>query len=108
MILYILQTIVFQLLFLAIYELLLKKETFFQWNRAYLCLTPLLALVLPFIKIPALQTAIPQNVLVVLPEITLGTTTVTIQNAIATASPTLSLFEIILLVGIVISTLLFF
>jgi len=107
MILYIIQIIVFQLLFLAIYELLLKKETFFQWNRAYLCLTPFVALVLPFIKIPALQTAIPQNILVALPEINIGSSTATGQNTIATTSSSVSLFEIILLIGIALSVILF-
>lgn len=103
---YLIQTIAFQLLFLILYELLLKKETFFQWNRAYLCFTPLLALILPFIKIPALQTAIPQNFVVALPEITIGNTTAT-QNTIAATNPSFALFEIILLTGIALSTMLF-
>ena len=106
MTLYIIQTLIFQLLFLVIYEFLLKKETFFQWNRAYLCLTPILALVLPFIKIPAFQTVIPQNFTVALPEITIGNTTAT-QNTIAASNPLFALFEIILLTGIAISTILF-
>lgn len=106
MTLYIIQTLIFQLLFLVIYEFLLKKETFFQWNRAYLCLTPILTLVLPFIKIPAFQTVIPQNFTVALPEITIGNTTAT-QNTIAASNPLFALFEIILLTGIAISTILF-
>ncbi|MBA3987157.1 MAG: energy transducer TonB [Flavobacteriales bacterium] len=107
MILYLLQTVAFQLLFLIVYELLLKKETFFQWNRIYLCFTPLLALILPFIKIPALQKAIPQNFVVSLPEIIIRKTTTATQNTIATSNPPFALFEIILLAGIAISTLLF-
>ncbi|WP_339610996.1 M56 family metallopeptidase [uncultured Planktosalinus sp.] len=96
------------MLFLIVYELLLKKETFFQWNRFYLCLTPLLALIFPFIKIPALQTIIPQNFAVVLPEIILGPTSVTAQNNLATKAFETSVFEIILLSGIILSTVLFF
>ena len=69
---YILQTIAFQLLFLLVYELFLKKETFFTYNRAYLLLTPVLALLLPLLKIPALQAAIPAETFVVLPEVFIG------------------------------------
>ncbi len=107
MITYLIQTIVFQLLFLVIYDLILKRETFFQWNRAYLCLTPLLALILPFIKIPALQAAIPQNFIVNLPEVTIGNTTTATQDTILASGASLSLFEIIILAGITVSTVLF-
>lgn len=48
---YLLQTIIFQVLFLVLYDLFHKKDTFFTWNRIYLIITPLLSLVLPFIKI---------------------------------------------------------
>jgi bla regulator protein BlaR1 len=51
---YILQTIAFQLFFLIIYDAFLKKETFFNWNRAYLLVTALLSIALPFIKIQSL------------------------------------------------------
>lgn len=47
MIRYILECMVFQLLFLIIYDLFLKRETFFQWNRAYLLGTFALSLLLP-------------------------------------------------------------
>ncbi|MHA6278684.1 M56 family metallopeptidase [Salinimicrobium sp. CAU 1759] len=69
---YILETIAFQLIFLLVYELFLKKETFFTYNRAYLLLTPVLALLLPLLKIPALQAAIPAETFVTLPEVFLG------------------------------------
>lgn len=48
---YLLQILIFQLLFLVIYDLFHKKETFFNWNRLYLIITPFLSLVLPFIKL---------------------------------------------------------
>lgn len=67
MITYILESIAFQLVFLLTYDLFLKNETFFQWNRVYLLGTFALSLVLPWIKIEALQTTMPQE---------LGTTTV--------------------------------
>ena len=61
MITYILETLVFQLVFLLTYDLFLKKETFFQWNRAYLLATYAFSLILPWIKIEALKTSIPEE-----------------------------------------------
>jgi len=59
MITYILESLAFQLVFLLAYDLFLKKETFFQWNRAYLLGTFALSLILPWVKIEALQTSMP-------------------------------------------------
>ncbi len=67
MITYILESLAFQLVFLLTYDLFLKKETFFQWNRVYLLGTFVLSLILPWVKIEALKTTMPQE---------LGTTTV--------------------------------
>ncbi|WP_047420406.1 M56 family metallopeptidase [Cellulophaga sp. Hel_I_12] len=58
MIQYIIECIGFQLLFLIIYDVFLKKETFFQWNRVYLIGAFLASLVLPFIKIDVFKTTI--------------------------------------------------
>ncbi|MFD2908888.1 TonB family protein [Flavobacterium ardleyense] len=49
---YSLQTIVLQLLFLAVFEILFKKETFFKANRFYLIGALILSLGLPLIQIP--------------------------------------------------------
>ncbi len=57
---YVLECISFQLVFLIIYDLWLKKETFFQWNRAYLIGTYLLSLIVPWIKIEALKVTVPE------------------------------------------------
>jgi len=54
----ILECIGFQLLFLIIYDVFLRRETFFQWNRVYLIGTFLASLVLPFIKIDIFKTTI--------------------------------------------------
>jgi len=75
----ILKIIFFQLLFLMVYELLLKKETFFNYNRWYLLLTPMIALTLPFLNIAALNELMPQESAAVinsfwLPEIFIGGT----------------------------------
>ncbi|MFD2100681.1 TonB family protein [Flagellimonas iocasae] len=61
MITYILESLAFQLVFLLTYDLFLKKETFFNWNRAYLLGTFVLSLILPWVKIQALQTTMPQE-----------------------------------------------
>lgn len=58
---YILQVIFFQLLFLLVYELLLKKETFFNYNRTYLLITPVLAFILPSINIEILSDFVSQD-----------------------------------------------
>ena len=72
MINYILQVILFQVLFLAIYDFFLSKETFFTKNRWYLISTPVLSFILPFIKIPTLQRAVPEEIIIYLPEILLS------------------------------------
>lgn len=74
---YIIQVILFQLGFLVAYELLLKKETFFSYNRWYLLLAPSLALLLPLLKIEFLTDAVqPVNVRnvngILLPEVIIG------------------------------------
>ncbi len=61
MIQYILECIAFQLVFLVIYDFMLKRETFFQWNRAYLIGTYILSLGLPWIKIEALKSSLPER-----------------------------------------------
>ena len=64
MIQYIFECIGFQLVFLIIYDLFLSRETFFQWNRAYLIGTYMLSLVLPWIKIEAFKDSVPERYLV--------------------------------------------
>ncbi|PRX42955.1 M56 family metallopeptidase [Salegentibacter salegens] len=74
---YVLQVVVFQLGFLLMYELLLKKETFFTINRLYLLVTPLVSLLLPLLKIESLSTLVPADSIstlsqVWLPEVYIG------------------------------------
>ena len=68
---YIIQTMVFQLLFLVVYDVFLKKETFFNWNRVYLLLTPLVSLTLPFVELQSFKTTVPQDFVFILSEVTL-------------------------------------
>ena len=72
MIHYIIETIAFQLFFLLIYDLFLKKETFFNWNRAYLLVTSMLSFVLPFIKIDRFSSVIPDKYIINLPQVVIG------------------------------------
>jgi len=51
MIRYLLETLIFQALFLLLFELFLKKETFYVWNRFYLLGTFGVSLLLPFISL---------------------------------------------------------
>ncbi|MCH3884435.1 M56 family metallopeptidase [Tenacibaculum aquimarinum] len=72
MINYIIQVILFQVLFLAVYDLFLSKETFFNKNRWYLLGTAIVSFLIPFIKIPSFQKAVPLEYSVLLPEVMLS------------------------------------
>ena len=72
MINYIIQVILFQVLFVAVYDFFLSKETFFTKNRWYLLGTAMLSFVLPLLKIPTVQKAVPQGYYILLPEVVLS------------------------------------
>ncbi|MAC86513.1 MAG: BlaR1 peptidase M56 [Gammaproteobacteria bacterium] len=72
MINYIIQVMLFQILFLAVYDLILSKETFFNKNRWYLLGSAFVSFLIPFIKIPTFQKSISREVSIVLPEIVLS------------------------------------
>ncbi len=84
MLVYILQVILFQLLFLLVYEILLKKETFFTYNRWYLLICSVISLLLPLIRIEAFSTLVPEESIAIitnvwLPEVFIGNTPQEIQ-----------------------------
>jgi bla regulator protein BlaR1 len=108
MINYILQVILFQVLFLAIYDFFLSKETFFIKNRWYLLSTPMLSFLIPFIKIPSFQKAVPQAFMVQLPEIFLSPEKV-IQNSITetTFYESINYVAILFWLGVVLFSMLF-
>ncbi|MEW4923840.1 M56 family metallopeptidase [Algibacter sp. 2305UL17-15] len=109
---YIIQTVAFQFFFLIIYDVFLRKETFFNWNRAYLLVTTILSLVIPFIKISSFKTIISQNYMINLPEVFIGKPTETAISPI-TLEPTLVVensfwtWESIIYLGIGIATIVF-
>ena len=108
MINYILQVILFQVLFLAVYDFFLSKETFFTKNRWYLLSTPVLSFVLPLIKIPTFQKAVPQEFVIQLPEIVLNPDKI-IKESITTSNFTNSINSINILfwIGVALFSVLF-
>lgn len=73
---YILQVVAFQVLFLAVYDLFLRHQTFFLWNRIYLLVSSCLTLGLPFIKIGFLSDFGSEIGVITLPEVVLGSSEV--------------------------------
>ncbi len=67
MIHYIIQIIAYQFLFLLVYDLFLKRETFYTWNRIYLLSTLVFSFFIPFLRIDAIQQSIPETYYVQLP-----------------------------------------
>ena len=109
---YIINTIAFQLFFLIIYDLFLKKETFFNWNRTYLLVTSMLSLIIPFIKINRFKDMLPQEFLISLPEVIIGNTSQTGIYALhldkdLMTSKSIESWELVLYVGLLLATLLF-
>ncbi len=112
MIHYIIQIIAFQLFFLLIYDVFLKKETFFNWNRAYLLVTVALSVVLPFIKVAGFKEAVPQYFMVRLPQILSQTpNTIFLEEVVISGSNTshsfLWYFSLVLVIGSVLAILFF-
>ncbi|MFP4844904.1 energy transducer TonB [Winogradskyella sp. PE311] len=110
----ILQIIAFQALFLLIYDLFLKRETFFNYNRAYLLITALLSFCLPFIKLPQLKQMATKDVVIQLPEVFIGVSSptemdilVAEQAGIILEQPQTPVWKIIVFVGIIFTTLIF-
>lgn len=110
---YILQVVAFQLGFLIIYDVFLRKETFFNWNRAYLLITAILSMIIPFIKIDCIKTIVSEEFVIHLPEVIIGniSETSTIDPEIANlagisiqSEPT-SIWSIILYAGMCLAAL---
>jgi bla regulator protein BlaR1 len=110
----ILQIIAFQALFLLVYDLFLKRETFFNHNRAYLLITSLLSLILPFLKFPELKTMATEDVVIHLPEVFIGIKTpsaydiqIAEQAGIILEQPQTPIWQSITLIGIALATFIF-
>lgn len=110
----ILQIVAFQALFLLVYDLFLKRETFFNYNRAYLIITSVLSLFLPFTKFPELKTMATKDLVIHLPEVFIGAKVPTVydiqiaeQAGIILEQPQTPIWQIIACVGIALATLIF-
>ena len=103
---YIIQVLLFQTVFLAVYDLILKKETFFQWNRAYLIVTSLLAYALPLLKFQTVQQNLPQEYVVMLPEVMLSPATY-IEKQMAWSVMLFEGLSFLFFIGIFVASILF-
>lgn len=114
MLYYLLQVILFQTLFLWVYDAFLKRETFFNYNRFYLLFTSVLAFALPFIKFPALKPLTVNNGVIQLPEVFIGSPlpnaskVATLQNTeVLTAQSQTPIWQYIIGIGIALALLFF-
>ena len=110
----ILQIIAFQALFLLVYDLFLKRETFFNCNRTYLLITALLSFTLPFLKFPELKKITSEDVVIHLPEVFIGTKTPSVNDVkiaeytgIALEQPQTPIWSYVFWIGVGLATLLF-
>ncbi|WP_243473771.1 M56 family metallopeptidase [Winogradskyella sp. MH6] len=111
----ILQIVLFQTLFLLVYDLFLRRETFFNYNRIYLLLTSVSSIVLPFVKLPELRKVTTQETVIRLPEVFIGDASNTTSNHqviehindVAITSSQLPVWQIVLYIGMALATLVF-
>lgn len=69
---YCIEVVAYQLVFLLIYDVFLKRDTFFNWNRFYIITTALASTIIPLIKIDNFNKVVPQKFIINLPEIIIG------------------------------------
>lgn len=101
---YIIQVILFQTLFLAVYDLFLSKETFFTKNRFYLIFSVLISFVLPLIKLSSIQQSVPQEYTILLPEVVLSPQSVIEQQQ---WYQSINYLDVLFWVGVVVFSLFF-
>ncbi|WP_405325233.1 M56 family metallopeptidase [Leeuwenhoekiella sp. LLG6367-2.1] len=104
MVRYILEVIVFQALFIGVYQLWLRKETFFNVNRVYLISTALLAFALPLMQFELFQNKIPlrENIMF-LPEVIINAGGVQNEAAPASQETDWSIFILLYAAGVLFS-----
>ncbi|MBT8317588.1 MAG: BlaR1 peptidase M56 [Lutibacter sp.] len=105
MINYILQILLFQVLFLAVYDIFLQKETFFKWNRIYLLITPFLSFLIPFLKFKSIQQTVPQEYVVQLPTVFLNPQVIIEQHV--TNQTTINYLPYIFISGVLLFSIIF-
>ena len=105
MINYIVQVVLFQVLFLAVYDLFLNRETFFKWNRLYLIATPVLSFIIPLLKFDIFKNTVPQEYIVMLPEVVINPQVIIEQSS--NSAETTNYLMLIFISGVVLFTVLF-
>lgn len=105
MINFILQVLLFQVLFLAVYDFFLHKETFFKWNRLYLLITPIVSFIIPFLKFESLQKSVSTQYVEQLPTVFLNPEAVLLQSVELDAS--IGYLKMVFYIGIVFFSMLF-
>ncbi|MFK5878388.1 MAG: M56 family metallopeptidase [Flavobacteriaceae bacterium] len=105
MINYIIQVLLFQTLFLAVYDFFLQKETFFKWNRLYLLGTPILSIIIPLLKFDSIKSTVPQEYIVMLPEVMLNPQAV-IEKTVASVT-TINYVNLLFYIGVTLFLILF-
>ncbi|APY08095.1 hypothetical protein BWZ20_07185 [Winogradskyella sp. J14-2] len=111
----IIQIVLFQTLFLLVYDLFLRRETFFNYNRIYLLLTSVFSIVLPFVKLQELRKVTTQETVIRLPEVfideasNISTNPYLVEqvNEVAVTSSQLPIWQIVLYTGMVLAALVF-
>lgn len=106
----IVQIILFQGLFLLIYTLLFRKETFYQLNRFYLLMTSLLAIILPFIEINITSKSNLPPQIIALGEVVLNTQNSVLPEVFLSTNNSATGFSVLMLIyfmGVLASSSLF-
>jgi hypothetical protein len=113
---YIIQVFVFQLLFFLVYQLLLRQETFFTYNRLYLLGTAALSFMLPFMQFDVINQQIPNLFRVELPAVFIGDTSPEVTSLSQSLDPIFitqstiawgSVFLTVYILGVLFSALIF-
>jgi len=104
MINYIIQVVLFQILFIILYDVLLRKETFFNLNRFYLISSALISFIIPFLKFDSLSNYSSAVILEQLPSVILNPQQ-KISNIVSLSL--VSQFKILLIIGMVVMFTLF-
>lgn len=100
---------VFQLIFLLVYQLFLRKETFFIWNRIYLLGSLLISFILPIIQIGVVEEVVPAEFIWSLGTIDLGGTNELEVSAVSNSEiSTMLVLNRIWLLGSLIMAFVFF
>ena len=90
---YLIYVVLFQSMFLVVYDIFHKKDTFFSLGRFYLLLTSILSFILPLIKIHKINESIPEEYLVQLPAVFIGEKTEKITDVIQAVDYNSSLWD---------------